>query len=107
MAFKAAFIAGAPDGNPDIHRSSIETSMYELNTVIVGSRNFEQATDVCKELVQKEGVQSIILCPGFTHEAIANIAKAVGKDVSVNVARGDPQSIWLQRGLWLKNISNS
>ena len=75
--------------NPDIHRGSIKTSMYELTTVIVRSRNFEQATDVCKELVQKEGIQSIILCPSFTHEAIANIAKSVGKDVSVNVARGD------------------
>jgi hypothetical protein len=40
-------------------------------------------------MVEKEGVQSIILCPGFTHEAITLVRKAVGEGVAINVARGD------------------
>jgi hypothetical protein len=35
---------------------------------------------VCKELVQNEGIQSLILCPGFPHEAVAEIANAVGEE---------------------------
>jgi hypothetical protein len=33
-----------------------------------------------------------MLCPGFTHKDIAEIAEAVGPNVSVTVARGDGPS---------------
>ena len=92
MAFKAAVVVMAPDGDPTKHRASIKTSKLELTTVVTELANFERAVDVCKALVQDEGVQSIILCPGFHHAAVAKVAEAVGKGVAVGVARGDVPS---------------
>ena len=92
MAFKAGFIIMAPDGDPERHRASIKTSSFELTTVVVELMNFDQAVKVCKDLVQNEGIQSFILCPGFSHEAVAKVANAVGEGVAINVARGDVPS---------------
>jgi hypothetical protein len=92
MAFKSAFVIMAPDGDPKRHRATIKTSKLELVAVVVGLMNFDQAVDVCKNLVQNEGVQAIILCPGFHHEAVARVRNAVGQGVAVNVARGDVPS---------------
>jgi hypothetical protein len=91
MAFKTLFLAHAPDGEPETHRCVIETPKhYKLFVVVV--RGQEQAIGVCKQLVQEEGVQSILLCPGFTHRDIAEISEAVGKNVGISVARGDGPS---------------
>ncbi|MCK4402309.1 MAG: hypothetical protein KAV98_00820 [Dehalococcoidia bacterium] len=90
MAFKAAFLAHAPDAEPERHRCVIETSKYKLFVVLV--RNQEQAIEVCQKLVKEEGIHSIILCPGFTHRDVAGIAEAVGENVGVAVARGDGPS---------------
>ena len=87
--FKTAFVVMAPDGDPNRHRATIKTSKMELTVVVNEMMNFEQAAKVCQDLVQKEGVQSFVLCPGFTHQAIAKIANAVGEKVPINVARGD------------------
>jgi hypothetical protein len=54
--------------------------------------NFEQGVDVCKDLVNNEGVQSLFLCPSFHHEAVARVVNAVGPGVAVAVARGDVPS---------------
>lgn len=89
MAFKAGFIAMAPEGNPRKHRASIKTSKFELTTVVVELMNIDQAVDVCKELVQNEGIQSLTLCPAFTNQAVARVANAVGERVPVSVVRGD------------------
>ena len=90
MAFKAAFIAHDPDANPEKHRCAIETSNYKLYVVIV--KDQDQAVEVSRKLVKEEGIHSILLCPGFTHKDIAEIAEAVGPNVSVCVARGDGPS---------------
>jgi hypothetical protein len=91
MAFKVLFLAHAPDGEAEKHRCVIETSKYyKLFVVVVKSQ--EQAVKVCKEFVEKEGVQSILLCPGFTHRDIAEISEAVGESVGISVARGDGPS---------------
>jgi hypothetical protein len=87
--FKEACVIMALDGDPKKHRATIKTDKLELTTVLIELLNFDQAVEVCKDLVQKEGVQAIILCPGFTHQAIARIATAVGGRAAVNVARGD------------------
>lgn len=89
MAFKAGFIVMAPEGDPKKHRASIKSPKFELTAVVVELMNFDQAVDVCKDLVQNEGIQSFILCPGFTNQAVAKIANAVGEKVPVSVARGD------------------
>jgi hypothetical protein len=54
----------------------IETLKYKLFVVAV--RGQDQAVEVCKKLVKEEGVQSILLCPRFTHRDVAEITEAVG-----------------------------
>lgn len=90
MAFVAAFIAHAPDADPEKHRCVIDTGKYRLVVVVVSDQ--EQALAVSRELVEKEGIHSVLLCPGFTHADVAGIAEAVGENVGVTVARGDGPS---------------
>jgi len=87
MAFKAVFLAHAPDAEPEKHRCVIEIPKYKLFVVVV--RGQDQAIEVCKKLAKKEGVQSTLLCLGFTHGDVAEISEAVGDNVGVFVARGD------------------
>ena len=44
MAFVAAFVAHAPDADPEKHRCVIETPKYKLYVVVV--RDQEQAKEV-------------------------------------------------------------
>jgi len=90
MAFKVVFLAHAPDAEPEKHRGVIETSRYKLFVVVV--KDQDQAVEVCRKLVKEEGIHSILLCPGFTHGDVAEIAEAVGENVAVAVARGDGPS---------------
>ena len=92
MAFKEAVIVMALGGDPEKHRVSIKTPRVEVTTVLIEMDNFDQGAEVCKDLVKNQGVQSILLCPGFTHKAIAQIVDAVGPGVALNVARGDVPS---------------
>jgi hypothetical protein len=86
MAFRVALIAHAPDADPAKHRSVIETGKYWLTTIVVSSQ--AQALAETGKLV-KEGIHSIMLCPGFTNKDIAEISAAAGPEVGVSVARGD------------------
>ncbi|MBA7476439.1 hypothetical protein ES707_11825 [subsurface metagenome] len=90
MTFNVVFLAHAPDAEPEKHRCMIETSKYKLFAVVV--RDQVQAVEECKKLVEEEGIHSVLLCPGFTHRNVAEIAEAVGGNVSVAVARGDGPS---------------
>ena len=85
-------VAMAPGGDPKKHRASIKLPKGETTLVVCELSNYDQVTEVCKQLVQNEGVQSFILCPGFTHEGVAKVANAVGPEIAINVARGDPPS---------------
>ncbi len=88
---KVAFLAHTPDADPEKHQCVIETSKFKLFAVLV--KDQEQAVEVCKKLVKEEGIHhSILLCPGFTHRDIAEIAAVVGEKVGVSVARGDGPS---------------
>ena len=102
MAFKAGYVLMAPEADPKRHRASIKTPKFELTVVVAELMNFDQAVDVCRELVQKEGVQGLTLCPGFTHQAVARIASAVGPGVAITVARGDTPSILMTREMLKK-----
>jgi len=90
MAFKAAFLAHAPDADPAQHRAVVETPKYKLFVVVV--RDQGQAVEECRKLVSEEGIHAVMLCPGFTNRDVAEIAQAVGEGVGVNVARGDGPS---------------
>lgn len=91
MPFTALFIAHVPDADPTRDRSLVETNLYRLFSVLV--QNTDQAVAVCRELVAEEGVQSVLLCPGNTHQDVAQIVAALGDEVSVSVARGDVRSM--------------
>lgn len=90
MAFKTVFLAHTPDADPDKNNCILETPKYKLFVRLV--RGQKQALEVCKKLVKEEGIESILLCPGFTHRDIAEIAGAVGPNVGISVARGDGPS---------------
>jgi len=90
MAFKVLFLAHAPDADKERHRSVIETGMYQLFAVVV--KNQTEALEVCRDFVKRENIDSILLCPGFTHNDVAEIARSAGNNVAVSVARGDGPS---------------
>lgn len=106
MVFKAGFVVMAPDGDPQRDRATIKTQKCKQILVVTKLFDFDLAARVCKDLVQNEGVQSLILCPGFTHEGVTTVAKAVGDGVPITVARGDVPSTMataaiLAREVWL------
>jgi len=90
MAFRSLFIAHAPDADKEIHRSVIDTGMYQLFTVVV--KNQEEAVEASADFVKSKHIDSILLCPGFRHSDVAEIAKTVGSNIAVAVARGDGPS---------------
>ncbi|MGA1977484.1 MAG: DUF6506 family protein [Bacteroidales bacterium] len=90
MAFKAVFIAHAPDADPEKHHTLIDTGRYKLFTYVVKTQ--EQALKVCTDLYEKEKIDSVLLCPGFTHKDVAGIFEALGNKVAVCVSRGDGPS---------------
>jgi hypothetical protein len=90
MAFKTLFIAHAPDAAKDVHRSVIDTGMYRLSCVVV--KDQAEAMQVVREFVAGEQIDSVLLCPGFTHADVAEIVQATDGAVSVGVARSDGPS---------------
>ncbi len=90
MAFKALFLAHAPDADFEKHQNVIDTGKYRLFTVVV--RTQSEAIKVSKSLYKKEKIDSILLCPGFTHNDVSEIFQALEGKVSVNVSRGDGPS---------------
>jgi hypothetical protein len=85
MAFKTLFIAHAPDADYKKHKSIIDTGKYWLLTSVVKSQ--DEAIKLSKSIYEKEKIDAIILCPGFSHSDVAEIFQALDGKVSVNVAR--------------------
>ena len=90
MAFKALFLAHAPDADYTKHNSTIDTGKYRLLTFVVKDQG--EAVKVAKNIYEKEKIDAVLLCPGFTHGDVAEISQALGDKVSVNVSRGDGPS---------------
>jgi len=90
MAFKALFIAHAPDADHEKHKSVIDTGKYRLFTSVVKTQ--DEAIKVSKSIYEKEKIDAILLCPGFIHHDVSEIFQALEGKVSVSVARGDSPS---------------
>jgi hypothetical protein len=90
MAFKTLFMAHAPDANKDQHHCFIDTGKYQLDVVIV--KNQAEALEVSARMFREKKIESILLCPGFSHQDIAEIVRATENKVSVCVSRGDGPS---------------
>jgi hypothetical protein len=82
MAFKALFIAHAPDADYEQHNNTIDTGKYRLFTYVVKSQ--EEAVKVSKNIYQTEKIDAILLCPGFTHSNVSEIFQALEGKVSVS-----------------------
>jgi len=54
MAFKALFLAHAPDADCEKHRSVIDTGKYRLLTVVV--KNQDEAIKVSKTIYEESGL---------------------------------------------------
>jgi len=94
VAIKTAWIVMVPDADPAKHKAVIKTSKYETTMVLV--TDCDQAVDICKGLVQREGVQVISLCPDFNNKDVARIAESVGEGTPINVCRADAPSLFAQ-----------
>ncbi len=90
MAFKTLFLAHAPDADKEKHRCFIDTGKYQLDVVLV--KNQAEALEVSTRLFREKKIESILLCPGFSHKDIAEIVAVTENKVSVCVARGDASS---------------
>ena len=90
MAFKALFLAHAPDADYEKHHNVIDTGKYKLFTFVV--KNQSEAIKVSKSVYEKEKIDAIMLCPGFTHNDVSDIFQALDGKLSVNVSRGDGPS---------------
>ncbi len=87
MKFKTVFISKAPDAEPEKHRAIVETDKMKLWVQVV--RTTDQAYDLVRKMVAEEGLHSVLLCPGFSHQEVARMQEVAGPSVSVSVARGD------------------
>jgi hypothetical protein len=90
VAFKALCLSHAPDADYTKHRSIIDTGKYKLWAVVVKTQ--EEAVNVARDLYEREKIEAILLCPGFTHTDVAELFQALEGKVSINVARGDGPS---------------
>ncbi|MHB8106318.1 MAG: DUF6506 family protein [Candidatus Cryosericum sp.] len=90
MAFTSLFMAHAPGADPERDACLLGTDKYKLYVRLVNGQ--AQALEVCRTLVKTEGIEAIMLCPGFTHKDIAEIQELVGPGVALTVARGDGPS---------------
>jgi hypothetical protein len=83
-------MAHSRDADKEKHRSAIDTGKFRLFTVVV--RNQEEALEVAREMAAEEDLDSILLCPGFTHVDVAELFEILDGRVGVAVARGDGPS---------------
>ena len=86
MALKAAFIFIAPNADPAIHRSAVETEQVTL--IAVGVSSYEAAVAAAGQLVD-EGVVAFELCGGFGNRGTAMVSEAVKGKAAVGVVRFD------------------
>ena len=87
MSFNVLCLAHSPDADPQQHHTQIDTGHYKLFTVIV--KDQAQALEVAQSMTVKHQLDSIMLCPGFTHGNVAQIFETLNGKVGVCVARGD------------------
>ena len=82
----AAFIFLAPEADPSVHRSTINTP--EINLTTIGVSNLDQATQAAVEMVDK-GCTAIELCGEFGIRGTYIIDQAVHGRARVGAVRFD------------------
>jgi hypothetical protein len=87
MSFNVLFMAHSPDADPNLHRSQVDTGKFKVFTVVV--KDQAQELEVARGMTAAHELDSILLCPGFSHSDAAEIFEMLGGRVGVSVARGD------------------
>jgi hypothetical protein len=87
MSFNVLVMVHSPDADSEMHRSFIDTGKFKLWSVVV--KDQLDALDAAKSLAAEHQIDSILLCPGFTHSDVAEIFDSLNGKVGVSVARGD------------------
>jgi len=87
MSFNVLVMVHSPDADSEMHRSFIDTGKFKLWSVVV--KDQARALNVAKSLAAEHQIDSIMLCPGFTHSDAAEIFDSLDGKVGVSVARGD------------------
>jgi hypothetical protein len=86
MKFNTLYVSKWADGDPGDTRV-IETDTYTLHSMVAG--NSTNRAEAVSSYCRNNSIHSVVLCPGFTHSMVAEVAHAVGKEVSVAVSRSD------------------
>jgi hypothetical protein len=74
--------------------------------VLLIQESKDEAIKVSKSIYEKEKIDAIMLCPGFTHNDVSEIFQALEGKVSVNVARGDGPSSKISQAVIQKEYFN-
>lgn len=90
MSLNVLFFSLAPDAEPQKHKSTMGSARCKVVSVLV--KNLAETIEECKRYINSEGINAVILCPGYTRADVAEVVKVVGNAVSVSVARGDGPS---------------
>jgi len=72
------------DGKPETLTLFLKYTKYGTGEI--------KPIEVSKRIYEKEKIDAIMLCPGFTHTDVSEIFQALEGKVSVNVSRGDGPS---------------
>ncbi len=86
MKFNTMYVSKWTDGDSSDVRV-IETESFSLHSMVAGD-SCDRAAEIGK-YCRANGIHSLVLCPGFTHSMVAQVAGEVGADVSVSVSRSD------------------
>ena len=84
--FNTLYVSKWADGKPEDTRI-IETPTYSLHSMIAGDacERTELIADYCTE----HEIHSLVLCPGFTHDMVAELSRALKGRTAVAVSRTD------------------
>lgn len=86
MKFNTLYVSKWADGDPECTRV-IETPTYSLHSMVAGDGC--ERTSVVSDYCRKHKIHSVVLCPGFTHSMVAQLADDLSDTTAVCVARSD------------------
>ncbi len=86
MKFNTLYVSKWTDGDfTDVR--VIKTMSYSLHSMVAGD-SCDRIAEIGK-YCRANNIHSVVLCPGFTHQMVADVAKEVGAEISVAASRAD------------------
>ena len=86
MKFNTLYVSKWTDGDfTDVR--VIKTESYSLHSMVAGD-SCDRIAEIGK-YIKANNIHSVVLCPGFTHQMIAQVVGEAGTDVAVAASRAD------------------